>query len=513
LTEEPWCSALPERGLWILGARVAEPLNLDAAHVAATVRLERSRFEGKVTLDRARFERLLSFSGSTFEDGIQADDLYVGGSLLLRYGVMVRGKELRLQGVKIENQLLIANSTFKTIINANSLHVGSSLYLKNVTCDKEINLIGARIDSQLIIENSTFTSKFEADHLRVGDSLCLIKKSTFMEGAKIRAAHITSDFDLSGAKLSNDTAWEPGLDISGTIINGDLRLASKLMIHQPPTWGNRAELVLRNVRVGAVEDGSDAWPKRLNLYGFVYDRLGGTIGSVEGDEMHSRPISWYVETWLARDLAFSRQPYQQLAAVFRAAGYPDRADTVLYAARERERKENWREGGKVLSEWLTGIPRAEPAIERLQRAVHDIDLRELRSSDEREKNLPKGNHGLGLLGSASGLWLLKVTIGYGIGRRMFRVLYWVAALTALGAAVLWFTPEAQVRGLSWCLWASFDQLLPIVELNKEFGDFFDGSKGPIKDGWRLYYFAVQALAGYLLGSFVVAGLGGLTQAK
>jgi hypothetical protein len=174
-----------------------------------------------------------------------------------------------------------------------------------------------------------------------------------------------------------------------------------------------------------------------------------------------RDPHWYAD-WLARDPTFTRQPYQQLASVFRAAGDPDRAGMVLYAARDRELAENWRSGDYL---------------------------------------------------GAAGLWLLKVTIGYGIGDRTFRVLYWVAGLTAFGALVLRFSSEARVRGLAWRLGASLDHLLPIVELNKEFADFFHDPERKRLYGWQLTYFAVHALVGYVLGGFVVAGLTGLTQVQ
>jgi hypothetical protein len=167
--------------------------------------------------------------------------------------------------------------------------------------------------------------------------------------------------------------------------------------------------------------------------------------------------------WLARDPTFTRQPYQQLAAVFRAAGDPDRADAVLYAARDRELAQNWQKE----EYW-----------------------------------------------GAAGLGLLKITIGYGLGSGFFLILVWVAVFTGIGATVLWCkSAEAKMKGRWWCLGASLDHLLPIVELNKEFADFFDGSKHERLSGWQLAYFAVHALIGYVLASFVVAGLAGLTQAQ
>ena len=85
--------------------------------------------------------------------------------------------------------------------------------------------------------------------------------------------------------------------------------------------------------------------------------------------------------------------------------------------------------------------------------------------------------------------------------------------------VLRSSPKAKANGPAWRFGASLDHLLPIVELNKEFADFFDDPpKGDppkrerLKD-WQLAYFPFHALVGYVLGGFVVAGLAGLTQAQ
>jgi hypothetical protein len=42
-------------------------------------------------------------------------------------------------------------------------------------------------------------------------------------------------------------------------------------------------------------------------------------------------------------------------------------------------------------------------------------------------------------------------------------------------------------------------------------DFFDDPQRQRLKGWQLSYFAFHALFGFLLGSFVVAALAGLTQ--
>jgi hypothetical protein len=208
---------------------------------------------------------------------------------------------------------------------------------------------------------------------------------------------------------------------------------------------------------------------------------GAALGqNAQKSEMLLRPSEQYV-TWLNDDPTFTPQPYQQLAAVLRAAGASNRADDVLYAARDREMWVSW----------------------------------------------CKGNCFYGLSGecwNAAGLFLLKWTIGYGLGLGYFLALVWVAVFTGIGAAILLSKSEdAQKNGRWWCIGASLDHLLPIVEMNKEFTDFFDRSKvdrskvDRSKDNWLkglpFAYFYIQTLIGYVLASFVVAGLAGLTQAQ
>jgi hypothetical protein len=60
--------------------------------------------------------------------------------------------------------------------------------------------------------------------------------------------------------------------------------------------------------------------------------------------------------WLARDLSYTPQPYEQLASVFRAAGEPAKTQAVLYESRERARRETtWpRWFGLTLLKWTIG---------------------------------------------------------------------------------------------------------------------------------------------------------------
>jgi hypothetical protein len=211
----------------------------------------------------------------------------------------------------------------------------------------------------------------------------------------------------------------------------------------------------------------------LDLEGLRYDRLGGLQGEGSADLRRRTPEQWI--DWLARDPTFSTQPYNQLSTVLTAAGRRETADVILFAGRQRERDEIWSRSHIGFWQWLR----------------HDFP---------------------------SWLWLsfLSGVAGYGIGVYTFRVLWWVAGLTVLGAAVLWFSSYPRQRSVAWRLGASLHRLLPIISLSKEFEDFFDNhptdlDSAPNLNRVQVGYFAAHAIVGWALGLILLAAMSGLTQ--
>ena len=129
-------------------------------------------------------------------------------------------------------------------------------------------------------------------------------------------------------------------------------------------------------------------------------------------------------------------------------GYSEKANAILYAGKERERHQ---------AQWLKRL----------------------------------------------GLTALKWTIGYGYGYRYFVSLLWVVAIMLIGVLVLdtleTGAPPTPVQKAAF----SFDLLLPLIELHENYKITFEG--------WQRYYFYAHKLMGFLLGSFVVAGLSGITK--
>ena len=112
--------------------------------------------------------------------------------------------------------------------------------------------------------------------------------------------------------------------------------------------------------------------------------------------------------------------------------------------------------------------------------------------------------------------LLKWTVGYGLGSRYFRVLWWVGALTLLGGVLLVVVGSDPLAIWPRQFVASLDQLLPIITLDEAhdtliFGDSSAASPVDPQPYWVLVYFYAHKIAGWVLASFLVAGLSGLTQ--
>jgi len=273
-----------------------------------------------------------------------------------------------------------------------------------------------------------------------------MSNAVFAKTVIVDSAKIGRNLDLSGSTVRDFSL----IDLSGSRVHGDFILGPP-----PITWEGEARLILLNTQVRVLQDSPDAWPDFLELDGFTYDRLGGFVGSpVECFTLESVVINAYereissFKKWLEKQERYSPQPYEQLAAVFRKAGHKDKADDLLYTAKNRELLE------------------AAGSFNRL------------------------------------GLFLLKVFIGYGY--RIHYALYWCFGFVAVGVIVLRVSGQGRAHGMPFGVAYSLDMLLPIIRLRE---------RHYVLDltGWVRYYFYFHKLMGYVLGSFLIAGLSGLTK--
>lgn len=502
-------------------AKVGVQVAMDGATVEGTVdadslSLEGSLFlrngamvKGNVKLPGAKVGADVDMTDASFVGGINADGLSVGGNLYLRCHATFKGgvslvsakvvADVDMGGYPIKQKMCLPRPNVRTdadlispsfagTVNADGLSVGGNLLLRGGATFKEsMILFGAKVGGQVSMRDSTFERNFVAEAITVGASI-LVDDARFDEKLDLSFAHIGGGLNLTGAVASS-------IDLTDAAIASDLTLGnseSHLQWRCPGSpaadaGGNTAPsgtgwplgdqgwrsascgkddvpaMILRNARIGALQDSAGAWPPALDLEGFKYDRLGGIGGFEEADMRRRSPAQW--QDWLDRDATFSTQPYTQLAGVLLAAGHRDTAEAIQYFGRERERREALARGDLRGGAWLTF------------------------------------------------LWAVA---GYGIGTYTFRVLYWVVGLTVLGTLVLLTAPKARRHGLLWCFGASLQRLLPVVEFNKRFKDFFDNPP-PSNDeevsnlnGVQAAFFSILALAGWVLGFVLLAAMTNLT---
>ena len=489
LLHEPFRSAIPRQGVRIFGAYFSDAIDLIDASIRRPLQIGQSRFKSQVDMRRLRTPTFISLQDSKFDSSLNMDSISVGGDLFMRRAEF---GEVVLRGAEIGSQLAMEESTFKGKLDMGSISVGDSLLMPAKEFG-EVILRGAEIGGQLVMEGATFECKLDMDSISTGGSL-FMGRAEFDEvillGAKIGGQLEMNWSIFKGALNMNDTSvgdnlfmrdvtlYKParlmflsvgstldvriaklkGLDLTGSRVKDELRLGSpkkniEWTSYKDEHDNSRApKLTLRNVSVGALQDTRGTWPDHLEreFEGFTYDHLGG-FGASEHDGPDERGSSWFIE-WLAKDESYSPQPYRHLAGVLRTTGHEDMANHILFASRDLELGE---------TDWWP----------------------------------PKWVW----------LWILKLSIGYGYGWGYLCAVAWSAVLIGIGTCILYCKKEKDKDGIKLGFWYSLDMLLPVIRLRERHYTEVD-----LKTCAK-YYFYVHTILGYVLISFVFAGLSGLVE--
>lgn len=307
LLHEPFSSALTHKGVRIIGAWFREKIDLESAEIDHEVWLDWSRVENSVKLSGARTGHLLSLEGSTFL------------------------REVILSRAKFGGQLNMVGSKFIGKLDMDSMEVSGNLIMRGKAEFGDVRLRAAKIGGQLDMTGSKFTGKLDMDSMTIGSHLFMRRGAEFKGGVNLRSMKIGGTLQFAESTFLGSQVDLTELEVHEEILFEDKKWGR-------PTWGEKTRLILRNARAGAIQDTDKdgVWPNRLELEGFQYDRLGG-VRTVAQSAASRRPPTWYVD-WLKRDVTYSPQPYEQLAKVLRDMGLVDKANTVLFAMRERERR-------------------------------------------------------------------------------------------------------------------------------------------------------------------------------
>lgn len=262
----------------------------------------------------------------------------------------------------------------RTAVNGDLLVVDTAMYCHDVVVDGQFRLPGARIGGYLHLDGARITHEepgrpptpaLLAQGLRVDTGMFARRGNTRarnrftviggvdLSGATIKGGLVLADADLvddrGGTALRADHVWvEGGADLSDLTASGAVRLDSARVVGPLTLSGARLGALdasgarvegtmscdegftahsvdLRRARTATYQDDAASWPAELRLDGFVYE------------ELMPLPEAGTRLPWLARD-AFQPQPYEQLAACYRAVGRDGESRRVLLAQQRRRRE-------------------------------------------------------------------------------------------------------------------------------------------------------------------------------
>jgi uncharacterized protein YjbI with pentapeptide repeats len=459
LTRAPWREAVPSPGVRITGARIVGDIDLESAKLIRPIEIVYSRVEGAINLRRARTDSLIMLGGSLMVGTFAADGLHSENDLFLRDGVVFKN-DVSLFGAKIDGNVDFTAARFDRTLNAEYLQVGYVLLMQsrgpNKASFKDVDLRSAKITGLISMTGARFDGELNAAYLKVGDALFMrsdVQSKASFKDVNLKGAKIGGDLDLRGATLAN-------LDLSGASVTWDLELGEP---GYPAVWKRSIRkpagaLTLRNTHVGNLMDAKVAWPARghLHLDGFNFDHLGG-VGGETGPEMRARGMEWW-DNWATRDPDYSPAPYAQLAAALTSAGDREAANEIRYLGRVRERETQ-----------------------------------------------------VGLAYIQSGIF--QYVAGFGIGIYTFRVLWWAILISCLGAVYLNVSVKGvrdEKHGATWCFGASLSRLLlgllPVLEINKEFTEFFNDPKHERMTRGQSFIFSAMGYGGWALSAIVIAAV-------
>jgi hypothetical protein len=454
-TPQGWAYLEIMAGEWAdFNRRCGTNLPLDDARWGDNCRTLPSRFVRDL-LTRAPWQAAVPFEGVRIQGAYIVGDIDLAGAKLSRPFEFTNGRiegAITLDYARTDNLISLAGSRIGGDFKAFRLRSESDLLLGDgAVFSGTVVLKGANIVGDLQMSGSRLEGKVDAESLKTGGSV-FIRDADFTQTLDMTLAHVGGGVDLRGATLA-------GLNLAGASIDGELRVGGA---HKSVDWRSRdGALNLRYTHVGRLMDAKDAWPAmgRVNLDGFTFDHLGG----IEGDtasEMAKRGADWW-EKWLRLDPRYSPTTYAQLATAFKSLGDSDAADEILYLGRVRE------------SENLSGVAFLSSQV-------------------------------------------LREFTGFGIGYFVFRILDWALVISLLGAIVLRFTEgvRRERHQFMWCFGASVNRLLPIIELNRDFTEFFDDAQRNGFRPWQSFFFSIFGIVGLLLAAILAfssgAGSGEIT---
>jgi cytoskeletal protein CcmA (bactofilin family) len=466
--------------LVLSGALIEGQLTMEKAWIFGSAKFYGIKIKNRLEMNDANILKIQDSSGSKIEGNLYLSGSKIEGKLEMN-NVIIQGQTI-LESAIVYSDLSIKNSKIN-YFDLSKANINGQFLIENDNVKGDIKLYNLTVKNVIRITESECQGIIELNNSEIGSSLDL-KYSKFFKEVELKGTNIDGDVDFTYATFDNlldmtgttiegkvlfkGTIFKKILDMTGTTIRGtvifiggifnediNLGLAQIKSVEYKGVKNVRTmNLTGANANKIIVEiQNIDQLPSHLELHGFIYNLfILRYTGRNEEEET-------FFQKWLDRIDQYKPQPYKKCAEFLREAGYPDRADQILFSGRQRQRRDAWKN-----EKYLTW----------------------------------------------AGLSLLRWSIGYGIGKFTFLALYWILLFTLLGMLAC-MRPQAKKQfeleghtSHSDYFFYSLDMLLPLISLRKK------NEEIELPRLQRIY-FNIHKIVGWLLLSFILASLAGITQ--
>ena len=364
---------LDPAGVVLTGARVGGHLDLSGIEVPVGLFFRNCIFDGTINLCDAHIPSL-ALAGSKIvrleADGLKVDKALFAERLICHGYIRMIGASIGDQANFIAAEITSLNDH---ALLADGIEVSGDLLLSGgfharSRARSAVRLLGAHIHGDFDCDNSVITSSADfalnAEDIEVGGSVRLgtlraneVPAHDHVRGGAVtlRRGQIGRELRLEGAHLNGGD--RSALVADGLRVNGDLHLSGiqasgrdpdgvvrlrgtqvaghfyceEAVVHGSANPGLAIDLSFVRIGMALSLRGGFAAPEglsKLRLDGMIYTAVPDGMGRPE-----------WVRLLSTRMLAYAAQPYQQLAAVYRAAGQEDDARAVLIAQMDHLRRQ------------------------------------------------------------------------------------------------------------------------------------------------------------------------------